>query len=51
MHHILGQGLPNVKPVETKALALVTKSETVVREAGNVLKTTTGDKGAHCSFL
>ena len=49
--NILGQGLPNVKPVETKALALVTKSETVVREAGNVLKTTTGDKGAHCSFL
>ena len=49
--NILAQGLGNVKPVETKALALGNKSETVVCEAGNVHKTTTGGKGTHCSFL
>jgi putative transposase len=37
--NILGQGLSNVKPVEMKALALGNKSETIVYEAGNVLKT------------
>lgn len=47
----LGQGLPKVKPVETKALAAGNSSETVVYEAGNVHKTTTDDKGIHCSFL
>jgi transposase len=37
--NILAQGLGNVKPVETQALAVGNDSETVVREAGNVLKT------------
>lgn len=49
--NILAQGLGEVKPVETKALALGNRSETVVREAGNALKTPTGGKGTHCSFL
>lgn len=34
--NILGQGLPEVKPVETKALILDGKSETIVCEAGSV---------------
>jgi len=37
--NILAQGLGDVKPVETKALAANNSSETVVYEAGNVLKT------------
>lgn len=49
--NILAQGLGEVKPMETKALALGNKSETIVREVGNVLKTTTDDKGIPCSFL
>jgi len=44
--NILGQGLSDVKPV-----ALGNKSETVVREAGNVFKTNNGFKGSHYSFL
>lgn len=40
--NILRAGCPNVKPVETKALATGNGSETVVREAGNVLKTNNG---------
>jgi len=42
--NILRAGCPDAKPVETKALTLGNKSETVVYEAGNVLKTTTGLK-------
>jgi len=42
--NILRAGCPNVKPVETKALAIGNGSETVVCEAGNILKTTTGLK-------
>ena len=42
--NILAQGLGEFKPVETKALALDNKSETIVYEAGNVLKATTGLK-------
>ena len=37
--NILAQGLGEVKPVEKKALAAGNSSETVIREAGNVLKT------------
>ena len=37
--NILRAGCPDVKPVETKALAIGNGSETVVYEAGNVLKT------------
>jgi len=42
--NILAQGLGEVKPVETKALALGNKSETIVCEAGNGHKTITGLK-------
>jgi len=49
--NILRAGCPDVKPVETRALAAGNCSETVVFEAGNALKTPTGDKGTHCSFL
>ena len=49
--NILGQGLPEVKPVEMKALAVGNDSETLVREAGNAHKQVMGDKCTHYSFL
>ena len=49
--NILGQGLPEVKPVEMKALAVGNDSETIVREAGNAHKQVMGDKCTHYSFL
>ena len=49
--NILGQGLPDVKPVEIKALAVRNSSETIVCEAGSTQKQVTGDKGTHYSFL
>jgi hypothetical protein len=50
-NQILGQGLPEVKPVEMKALAVGNDSETIVREAGNAHKQVMGDKCTHYSFL
>jgi putative transposase len=49
--NILGQGLPEVKPVEMEALAVGNDSETIVREAGNAHKQVMGDKCTHYSFL
>ena len=49
--NILRVGCPDVKPVETKALALPRKSETIVNEAGNVRKTIKGFERTPCSFL
>ena len=49
--NILGQGLPEVKPVEMEALAVGNDSETLVREAGNAHKQVMGDKCTHYSFL
>lgn len=40
--NILRAGCPDVKPVETKALAKVRLGETVVSEAGNIYKTNNG---------
>ena len=48
--NILAQGLGDVKPVETKALAVGNNSETIVNKAGNVLKTQR-EQRTHCSFL
>jgi len=49
--NILGQGLPDVKPVEMKALAVGNDSETDVCEAGNTRKQVTDEKGIHYNFL
>jgi len=49
--NILGQGLPEVKPVEMEALAVGNDSETIVREAGNAHKQVMGYKCTHYSFL
>ena len=49
--NILRAGCPEVKPVETRALAAGNGGETVACEAGNTHKQVTGDKGAHYSFL
>jgi len=48
--NILRADCPEVKPVETEALA-ASGSETIVYEAGNTRKQVTGDKGTHYSFL
>ena len=45
--NILGQGLPEVKPVEMEALAVGNDSETIVREAGNAHKQVMGYKCTH----